>query len=489
MTIEQLLAHWPDPAIVVDEQGVLFAVSPMANVLLCDIQSKVGEYAHDVLCVEARQFRHEKNQCPFHALQPNASQKDSASSAHVMTPAEWVSTYWCALSGEYLCVDIRANALTDPFEHLTVWSFIDNSSQRHNQAELQRFAQFVDMSPAPIAEFDRFGQLMFANGALQNLMIEAGYNSAGQSCVIPPHLEAICAQCINANTMEAGQIVSVAFGCHFFEWHFHSLLLETYSLSTDTAQEDNYRVLGFAFDVTQQKEAKASLVKAQREARRDFYAKMIHELRTPLNAIMGFSDILLQRISAKLSPREIQNLQAIKNAGFQLNELVSDTLDIAKVEAGHMAIDIDNFDFYELCASFLPQIEALAYAKRLAFYVEITHSLFIQSDKQKVRQILINLLSNAIKYTQSGWVKLHAELQNDFLVISVSDSGIGIPEQQIDKLFKNYQQIDEINNKDIQGKGLGLALVQELVTLLGAQITVSSEYQKGSLFVVKLPVN
>ena len=222
--------------------------------------------------------------------------------------------------------------------------------------------------------------------------------------------------------------------------------------------------------------------------RRDFYAKMIHELRTPLNAIMGFSDILLARSQTKLSARECKNLQAIKNAGFQLNELVTDTLDISKIEAGFMTLDRAEFDVTALCNTFLPQIESLAAAKNLTFETVLPKVAVMKSDQQKVRQILINLLSNAIKYTRQGAVTLTVKLSDGCIRFSIADTGVGIPDAQKHKLFGNYSQIDDAQNAGICGTGLGLALVGELVKLLKGEVAVQSEYSQGSEFIVTLPL-
>lgn len=476
LSLKQLLILWPDPAFAVDKHGILIAVSPKANQLLCGLDTQLGEPIHRLLCIQAREFQHEQKQCPFYYNQDETVRINQAQ-------RDWSSSYWCTLDGEYLSVDVRASQLAAPFSHLTIWSFVDNSARQHNQAELQKFAQFVDLSPAPIAQFDEYGQLLFANRALQELMVEAGFNDQGQSCVIPSGIEAICHTCLDGS----GTLVAIKLNEQYFEWHFHPM-----NSRDDSVHEyqsiKGCSVLGFAFDVTEQKDAELALLKAQSAARRDFYAKMIHELRTPLNAIMGFSDLLLRRTENRLDAREMKNLQAIKNAGFQLNELVSDTLDISKIEAGYMVLELAEFDFNALCESFIPQIEALAGAKGLILKCALEPDVFIQSDRQKLRQIVINLLSNAIKYTPLGWVSLSAVTRADRLIISVSDSGLGIPKEQIKKLFKNYQQIDDEQNIGIPGTGLGLALVQELTVLLGGTVSVVSEHQKGSTFTVTLPL-
>ena len=468
--LHSLLEHWPDPAVVVDDKGQLVAVSQLAaQVLSLDVLPEFGRSAHATLCASARGFQHEHNQCPFH-------QQEAGS----LLSTDWHSSYWCTQAGENISVDIRQTLLKAPFDGLAVWSFVSNEARKHNQAELQKFAALVELSPAPIAEFDTCGQLLFANNALQNVMVDVGFGDGGSSYAFPPAMEVLCSEALQQPPEADGVRVELALDDRFLVWHFHRL--------EDAEMPEISSILGYAFDVTEQKRAQAELEKSQSDARRDFYAKMIHELRTPLNAIMGFSDLLIKRSADKLTSREQNNLIAIKNAGFQLNELVSDTLDISKIEAGHMSLELSEFCLNDLCDAFLPQIGALAKAKKLAFECDIEAAIYLQSDRQKVRQILINLLSNAIKYTPRGQVTLTVASHNGQLTISVADTGVGIPEDQLDKLFKSYQQIKEASNIGIQGTGLGLALVEELVRMLGGTIGVTSEYQKGSVFTFALPL-
>lgn len=467
-----MLDIWPDPLIIVDSSGLLVCLSPMAEqVLGWGTGECIGGAAHEKLCVQARGHAHTIEDCPFNAPQDYA---------------QWQSVFWCTEDGGYLSVDVRATVLNREHAGYTAWSFVDNTALIHNRAEFEKFAQFVELSPAPMAEFDTEGQMLFANTAMQTLMVGAGFDAQGNSDALPKDLEALCRLCLTAdNTNEAdsksdADSTVIALEGRFFKWHF--VALNSAAVGVEPS------IIGFAFDVTHQQRVREELEEAKRIARRDFYAKMIHELRTPLNAIMGFSDLLLARTQSKLSEREYRNLQSIKNAGFQLNELVTDTLDISKIEAGFMALEVSEFDLSALCHTFLPQIESLALAKKLAFESVLPDVAMLESDNQKVRQIIINLLSNAIKYTRQGHVTLTVRCSNESLVLSVADSGVGIPEAQKHKLFNQYSQIDEAQNAGISGTGLGLALVGELVKMLQGEIVVQSEYGKGSEFVVTLPL-
>ena len=468
-----ILSFWPDPVVIVDKAGALVCFSPAAHEILAwSDKDCLGNVAHERLCVNARGHSHSLEHCPFNAPDQHT---------------QWQSVFWCSGQGDYLSVDVRATALSGDCAGYVAWSLLDNRERIHNHAEFEKFAQFVELSPGPMVEFDAQGQILFANAAMQDLMVSVGFNAAGQSEALPENIETLCGLCLAGANNDGPSAEGlgldspvVALGERFIKWHF--LALNPSGPAAEPA------VIAFAFDVTHQQRAREELEEAKRIARRDFYAKMIHELRTPLNAIMGFSDLLLARSKAKLSDREYKNLQAISNAGFQLNELVTDTLDISKIEAGFMGLDIDEFDVGKLCQSFLPQIESLAAVKNLTFNVDLNGVPPLKSDSRKVRQILINLLSNAIKYTREGSVTLTLSALKDAIQLSVADTGVGIPEAQKHKLFNQYSQIDEAQNAGITGTGLGLALVGELVKMLQGEIIVHSEYNSGSEFVVILPL-
>jgi two-component system, autoinducer 2 sensor kinase/phosphatase LuxQ len=463
-------SHWPDGLLVVDAEGRILAQSPTAKRMLGwrarDIR---GKRLHEVLCVTSREFAHEEADCP---LQVSAA----------LPEAPRVSGVWQTASGMNINVDYRLILLPGDMAARCIVSFQDAQHWAHNQAELEKFAQYADNNPAPMAEFDAAGQLLFANPALQNAMLELGFDEFGQARIFPSQLNDLCEKCIALQQTIAP--VEIQVHAHWYAWHFVPLP----SLGETLGQQS---VMGYAFDITQQKLAQAQAQQERIAASRDFYAKMMHELRTPLNAIIGFSDLLLRRGKERFNERELANLTAIKNAGFQLNELVSDTLDISKIEAGRMTVDLSDFLLEDVVGSIEPQMRSLAEAKGLRLQIAPIAEILLHSDRQKIRQVLVNLLSNGIKYTQQGTVTLRVTpviwREQAALQLDVEDTGMGIPAHLMDGLFKNYQQIKEETHRGIQGTGLGLALVEELVFLLGGDIAVQSEYGLGSCFSVKLP--
>lgn len=466
--VSSLFAHpdWPDGVICIDVNNRVMQLSPRSSSLLgIALDGVRGCHIHDVLCAHIRGYAHESNACPL-------IQKD-------LPPLDSVSAYWVCVDGDYIGVDYRLIPLKNESGEFTVISFHPNRDKIYSQAELERFAQYVESSPTPIAEFDTEGQMIFANPAMHNILIEQGFDDNGVSCIQPDHFVSLCEEVCLTNQYRHD--VEVIVGDRYFSWHFFPMA----SATPDA-------VMGFLFDITDIKLNEQRINREKAEARRDFFAKMVHELRTPLNAIIGFSQILIRRNKALLPERDLDNLKSIRTAGLQLNEMISDTLDISKIEAGKMDLELESFSPADVLNLIYEQMSTLAEAKSLSFTVECDSEISMYSDAKKFRQIVVNLISNAIKYTLKGYVKVKisrsvSTTRIALIDVEVVDSGLGIPEDQLGSLFGAYQQISEQQNRHIEGTGLGLALVSEIVRMLDGEIKVSSEYHQGSCFVVSLP--
>ncbi|MDD5215473.1 MAG: response regulator [Methylococcales bacterium] len=228
-------------------------------------------------------------------------------------------------------------------------------------------------------------------------------------------------------------------------------------------------------------------------AKSTFIATMSHELRTPLNAILGFSELMSLDKSTTETQRE--TLRIINRSGAHLLSMINDVLDISKIEAGRLEVDIQAFDVIKLLNEIGEMINVRAVSKQLEFSVNLAADIqrFIKSDSKKLRQVLINLLGNAIKFTSNGKITLQAYTKpftsSDtlMLVIDVIDSGVGIPAEKQKELFKPFVQLVQ-ENADIKGTGLGLAISKSLIELLGGQISVTSVLGEGSIFKIELPV-
>ena len=229
-------------------------------------------------------------------------------------------------------------------------------------------------------------------------------------------------------------------------------------------------------------------------AKSAFIATMSHELRTPLNAILGFSELMSMDSNATTSQKD--TLSIINRSGAHLLSMINDVLDISKIEAGRLELEIQAFDLLKLIEDIGDMFSIRAQNKQLSFKVEIAANIqkYIKADSSKLRQILINLLGNAIKFTHDGGVILRVSTQplaDDvlvmLLVIDIVDSGSGIAADQQAELFKPFVQLTQ-ENSDVKGTGLGLAISKSLIKLMGGGIHVSSILGVGSTFTIELRV-
>ncbi|HEY9664370.1 MAG TPA: PAS domain S-box protein, partial [Allocoleopsis sp.] len=238
--------------------------------------------------------------------------------------------------------------------------------------------------------------------------------------------------------------------------------------------------------------ANAGLARAT-QLKDEFLANMSHELRTPLNAILGMSEGLQEEVFGSISDRQKQAILTIERSGKHLLELINDILDLSKTESGKLELQIAPIAISYLCESSLAFVRQQAIQKNIQLLSVVPPSLpNIAIDERRIRQVLINLLSNAVKFTPNGGrvkLEVHIEHQQDqnFLLFSVMDTGIGIAPENIDQLFQPFVQIDSRLNRQYTGTGLGLALVRRLTELHGGTVTVSSMSGQGSCFTVRLP--
>ena len=221
-----------------------------------------------------------------------------------------------------------------------------------------------------------------------------------------------------------------------------------------------------------------------------FLATMSHELRTPLNSIIGFVGIILQGLAGPLNPEQEKQLKMVYRSAKHLLDLINDVLDISKIEAGEIKLQLESFDFSTLLDKALRAMMPTANKKGLLLTSAGVADLnFLYSDERRIEQILLNLINNAIKFTEQGSVHVDYRLNNDCLKVSVQDTGIGIKAEDIPTVFQEFRQIDTGLTRQHEGTGLGLAICKKLVTLLGGQIRVESKLGVGSTFSFTLPIN
>ena len=223
-----------------------------------------------------------------------------------------------------------------------------------------------------------------------------------------------------------------------------------------------------------------------------FLANMSHELRTPLNSIIGFTDVILEGLDGPLTQRQAHDLQLVHNNGLHLLNLITDILDMAKIEAGKLNLSLEPFNLYDVLREVIDTTSPLARNKHVQVQIDITEPrLDVEADRLRIRQVLINLINNAIKFSESGGVITVRGLRaNGRLSVSVSDTGIGVPADHLEGIFKEFHQIDTSTTRRVGGTGLGLPISRHLIELHGGRLWAESDgvRGKGSTFTFEVPV-
>jgi signal transduction histidine kinase/CheY-like chemotaxis protein len=223
-----------------------------------------------------------------------------------------------------------------------------------------------------------------------------------------------------------------------------------------------------------------------------FLANMSHELRTPLNAIIGYSEILYEDAVGSGRPETLEDLLKIRTAGKHLLTLINDVLDLTKIEAGKIQIHPEPFDLREVLDEAISSVQPQAVKNRNTLTVTFQDEISMVSDRVKLTQVLINLVSNACKFAHSGKITIAAKRwageRGDCVEISVTDTGIGMHPDQIERLFEPFVQADSSTTRKFGGTGLGLAISRQFCRLLGGDISVNSALGEGSTFSIILPI-
>lgn len=276
------------------------------------------------------------------------------------------------------------------------------------------------------------------------------------------------------------------------------------------------RAIGTITDINDIKHYEAQLQQTNQELARatrlkdEFLANMSHELRTPLNAILGMTEGLQDHVFGTVTTAQIESLRVIERSSSHLLSLINDILDVAKIESGQLELDYTSTNVALLCQSSLAFVKQQALSKSIQLEVKIPRYIpELQVDERRIRQVLINLLNNAVKFTpQGGRITLEVRLQDSidldepkphdnlpitlpkkYLCIDITDTGIGISPENINRLFQPFMQIDSALNRQYEGTGLGLALVKRLVEVHGGKVSLRSQEGVGSCFTIALPCN
>jgi signal transduction histidine kinase len=237
-------------------------------------------------------------------------------------------------------------------------------------------------------------------------------------------------------------------------------------------------------------EAKSRLLEAASRHKSEFLANMSHELRTPLNAILGFSEVLAERMFGEVNAKQAEYLQDILSSGRHLLSLINDILDLSKVEAGRLELELGRLHLPTALDNALTLVRERATRHGITLTQSVDERVGdIVADERKVKQILLNLLSNAVKFTpEGGRVGVAATAAEDGVTIAVSDTGIGIAPEDQAAIFEEFRQVGREDARKQEGTGLGLTLAKKFVELHGGRIWVESHVGQGSTFSFTLPI-
>ncbi|MFN8412008.1 MAG: PAS domain S-box protein [Anaerolineales bacterium] len=296
-----------------------------------------------------------------------------------------------------------------------------------------------------------------------------------------------------AEILQEKTVPPVELDFYAAENDIHTLEMHSYPIEVN----GELLVLSTSRDITLHKKAEETLRLANAEKERalrmkdEFLASMSHELRTPLNAILGISESLEEQVVGELNSKQMKYLRTINESGKHLLELINDILDLSKIEAGRLEINILDLDVEHLCTTSLRMVRELAQKKNINIeFSSDTNARIIKGDERRLKQALVNLLSNAVKFTPNDGkigLEVKGNAETHMVTFTVWDTGIGIKQENMERLFKPFVQLDSSLAREYSGTGLGLALVAQMVRLHGGNVSAVSELGKGSRFTVILP--
>ncbi|MBN1206163.1 MAG: response regulator [Myxococcaceae bacterium] len=234
-------------------------------------------------------------------------------------------------------------------------------------------------------------------------------------------------------------------------------------------------------------EERAREAEAAARLKSEFLANFSHEIRTPLNGIIGYCDLLMREEGSRLTAHGRRDLNVVKTNAKTLLALINDILDLSKIEAGRVEVVSERVDVQELAEECLATVREYLKGRDVALTLNIEEpARYLNTDALKLRQIMLNLLSNAAKFTESGEVALGARAEGNEMVMTVEDTGVGIPSDQLPFIFEKFRQVDGSTTRKVGGTGLGLAIVRELSKVLGGNVSVTSVLGRGTTFTVRL---
>jgi len=387
----------------------------------------------------------------------------------------------------------------DGIHHLL--NLVDLQQRKRDE---ERFRHVVEASPNAFILFDQEGRIVMVNRQTELLFGYSRQELVGEpvELLIPESMRKIYLE-IRHRFAQEPESRRLGENRELFGRHSDGRLLPVEVGLSPLRSGEEQLVQAVVIDIGHRKAAERRLRDQANELvvanryKSEFLANMSHELRTPLNSILILSDQLRQNAAANLTEKQVRHADIIHRAGHDLLQLINDVLDLAKIEAGHMQIKPEPLNLAELLAELTNGLQPMAEQNGLALGTRIAPEVpvTIVTDRARLQQILRNLVTNALKFTEQGFVDIHVTCKpdeqpagEDMLQICVTDTGIGIAEDQHERIFQAFQQIDGSISRQYGGAGLGLAIARQLAEVLGGGIHLRSAPGQGSSFTIELPL-
>lgn len=397
------------------------------------------------------------------------------------------STVWTEVKGKLISDE---NGLPSGIVGVTR----DISLRRKATEELRKLSRAVEQSPESILITNAKGDIEFCNPAIMQVTGYSREEIIGQNPRIfnsgttsKEEYKEIW-DTITSGKIWKGEFLNKRKNGELF-WETASITPVTDSLGRIT------HYLAIKKDISEQKEMTAELIEAKEKAEENdrlksaFLANMSHEIRTPLNSIIGFSDLLLDPFFEAEQHAEFAKI--IRENGRNLLAIISDIMDLSKIEAGQVNLKRQSFSVTQLINSIRDEFSFKAKEKGIELRLAPSNpknEIVIQSDSEKIWQILVNFVSNAIKFTKKGYIEIGIQIEGDLIQFHVKDTGIGIPEEYHDTIFERFRQVESAYTRQYGGNGLGLPISKNLAKLLGGTVWMESEVGIGSTFFFNLPL-